>query len=90
VARLYRALDHELTCIEEQMATSDSDSSTAGLSIAGPLGGLIRDFDKLTGVDARLKPKGKRKRSAALDDAERLRQQLAERIARLCGEGSGG
>ena len=92
IRRLYRTIDHKLAQLEERMANDDDDLSIADHEReTRALGQLIRNFEKVSGLEAEQSggtdrgPGGKSDEPAAglATDPERLRNELAERILRL-------
>ena len=92
LARMYEALDQKLQGIEERGACAGETGSQAGG--LGPvdserdtrtLNSLARLFEKLTGLDDALAASGNGTPSLAQSeiDAEQLRRDIADRLARL-------
>ncbi len=98
IARMYKALDRKMLEIEERIARAAEQGSQAeGLSPADSerdartLNSLARLFEKLTGLDDALAASGNGTPNQAQSeiDAEQLRRDIADRIARLQAGGNG-
>lgn len=94
-ARLYKALDDKMRIVEERIARTAAGGEGGGSAAdserdARTLNSLLRLFAKLNEIDDRSRaakageaPSG----GATADDAERLRRDLAGRLARLSDAG---
>ncbi|MGI9422767.1 MAG: hypothetical protein ACR2PA_06210 [Hyphomicrobiaceae bacterium] len=92
VQRLYRTIDRKLAQLETRMQNDNDDLTIADHEReTRALGQLIRNFEKVSGLEADQIDKAKDARGAnsedeadaASIDPERLRNELAERILRL-------
>lgn len=84
--RLFRSVKEKMTQIEAEdaRARDEGRSPAEGERSARTLAALGRLYDKLTEVDVRTrKAAGPERKDIIDDDAERLRQELAERFDRL-------
>ena len=99
LARMYKALDQKLRGIEERDArAAENDSLAGGLSPVDSerdtrtLNSLARLFEKLTGLDDALAASGNGTPNLAQSeiDAEQLRRDIADRLARLRARQNGG
>ena len=89
VARLYRAILRKLTRLEERLERDDALTAAESERQTRELSTMVRSFEKITGVAADIelqrKPGRRREkdRGAGAGDAERMRQEIAERLERL-------
>ena len=94
IARLYHAIERKLRMIEERLATEAEPGALESERQARELGALIRSFEKLSEFEeqtrralekgeARARQSGDGARGGAESDAERWREEIARRIARL-------
>ena len=92
IRRLYRTIDQKLAQLEERMSNDEDNLSIADHEReTRALGQLIRNFEKVSGLETEqsggdgTKPGGKSDSdiSGPVNDPERLRNELAERILRL-------
>lgn len=91
IQRLYRSIDRKLAQLEARMEQDDDISSADHERETRAIGQLIRNVEKITGLEAPAAPghvTSGRKRSehdqlSGDADAERIRLELAERILRL-------
>jgi hypothetical protein len=92
VRRLYRTIDLKLAQLEARMAQQDDDLTVSDHEReTRALGQLIRNFEKVTGLESggrETRPQragGKAEGAESADDIDpvRLREELAERILRL-------
>ncbi len=94
IARLYGAIDTKLARLEARLSEDGPVSSADSEREARELSNMIRSFEKVTAVAGDLdKRRGKRGKSGAAGDggadveraadAERMRNEIAERLERL-------
>ncbi len=89
VKRLYRAILRKLAGIEKRLEQDEPLSAAESERQTRELSTMVRSFEKITGVaaDIELQRKPGRKREKDRDgrasDAERMRQEIAERLERL-------
>lgn len=86
VQRLFRAIETELTIIEERMQDRETRSPADSERDTRSIGALIRNLEKLTEFDGQLKGGGDKSGGVAgitADEADRIRRDLAARIERL-------
>jgi len=86
VGRLYRAILRKLSNLEDRMDNEQPLSAAESERETRELSTMVRSFEKVTGVAAEIAKERKPKaRESAGDsaDAERMRQEIAERLERL-------
>ncbi len=91
IERLYRTIDLKLAQMEARIMTDDDMSVADHERETRALGQLIRNFEKVTGLEGdqrgaqRQGRDGKSDRDSAADtlDPHQLREQIAERVLRL-------
>lgn len=86
IMRLYNAIDSKLKRLEARMQTDQEITAADSERETRELGLMIRSFEKVTAFATELEgqrgePHGKSK--GASGDAERLREEIAERLERL-------
>lgn len=87
--RLVSALNRKMKIVEARIAASEGISRMDSERDARTLGGLARLYERLINIAGRMRSKAARGKAAGNDDeTERLRRELAERLARLRGRGS--
>ena len=90
VARLYQTIERKLSMIEARLDSGDDISPADSERAAREIGALIRNLEKLKAFDGQPGRGGKSDIRAngrqGVDDAERWREEIAERIARLHAE----
>lgn len=91
IRRLYRSIDRKLAQLEARMEQDDNISSADHERETRAIGQLIRNVEKITGLEAPGVPsratagkkQSERDQMSEDNDAERIRLELAERILRL-------
>ena len=91
VARFYRLLNRKLEQMETDMTTSSERTSADHEREIRALGTLIRNFEKVMGLEQESGNDGKQDRTgpAREAEAEAIRRELAERIVKLGQTGPG-
>ena len=87
--RLYDTIDRKLAQLEARMNTDEALSAAEHETETRALGQLIRGFEKVTNLIDESESDGDGQQRAAgvtdeRDDPKRLRDELAQRIRRLC------
>ena len=91
IERLFRAIETELTIIEERMQDKDNRSPTDSERDTRSIGALIKNLEKLTEFDEQCKGTGEDSgaeggsgiKGITADEADRIRRDLAARIERI-------
>lgn len=89
IARLYNAMDAKLKRLEARMETNEEVSASESERETRELGSMIRSFEKVTAFAAAIKgrvDKGRKKPAVAAGDAERMREEIAQRLERVCAD----
>lgn len=91
VRRLYRAIDTKLRKLEKRMQSGEALTAADSERETRELGTMIRSFEKVTEVAADIdRPQESAAAKAPLvtaADAERMREEIAERLERLHAQG---
>lgn len=88
--RLYDAIDAKLQQLEARMASGHELTAADSERETRELGSMIRSFEKVTAfasaIEGRRETGAKRSGGPAISagDAERMREEIAERLDRLC------
>lgn len=90
IARLYRAIDDKLKQLEARMSSGSEISAAESERETRELGVMIRSFEKVTEFATEIE---NRRKTAAPErisagEAERMRNEIAERLERLNGQGN--
>ncbi|MBU2582635.1 MAG: hypothetical protein KJ622_13040 [Alphaproteobacteria bacterium] len=89
IARLYNAMDAKLKRLEARMHSDEQLTAAESERETRELGSMIRSFEKVTAFAATLEERDKpAKRKPAINpgDAERMREEIAQRLERLCAD----
>jgi transposase len=89
IERLYNAMDAKLKRLEARIAMHEDISAAESERETRELGSMIRSFEKVTAFEAAIEGrdrKGQRKPVIAPCDAERMREEIAQRLERICSE----
>jgi hypothetical protein len=89
VRRLWTAIDRALTRLEQAMTSSDPLTPADSERETRAIGTLIRNLAKAAELETHVGQRAAQQSKPA-PDAERLRQDLAERLRRLGGPAAGG
>jgi hypothetical protein len=87
--RLRELVERKLEQLEERLMSSEAESPADSAHLSREIGSLIQHHGRLEAMEeaaggaAKRKP-GRNDKAGEVDDAERWREELAKRIARLC------
>lgn len=90
IGRLYNAIDAKLERLENRMVADHDITAAESERETRELGSMIRSFEKVTAFAKTLQGRvDKQSRAATVDssDAERMREEIAQRLERLCAQG---
>ncbi len=86
VARLFKTLEAKLSSLEERMASQGRGTSADADREAREISAIVRNFEKVAEADDKLKRRLKRRKPEAVAaDSDRIRDEIAQRLARLKG-----
>lgn len=86
IERLFKTLEAKLSSMEERMASQGSGSSADADREAREMSAIVRNFEKVAEADDKLKRRLKRRKPEAIAaDSDRIRDEIAQRLARLKG-----
>ncbi|MBU1212970.1 MAG: hypothetical protein KJ587_17120 [Alphaproteobacteria bacterium] len=88
ITRLYNAMDAKLKRLEARMDSHEELTAAESERETRELGSMIRSFEKVTAFAAVLEEREKpsKRKHVAAGDAERMREEITQRLGRLCAD----
>jgi hypothetical protein len=90
IERLYKAMDAKLKQLEARMGADQEISAAESERETRELGSMIRSFEKVTAFASANRGRDDKQRNKVRfdpGDTERMREEIAERLERLCPQG---